>query len=110
MELIEKESYVLINTTEDVFVNFFTNFEESYSKLKEKHLIIQLSENLNIVEENILVFLKYAEQHQKGNATFIVITSKVDVDNFPETFNIVPTLKEAEDVLEMENLQRDLGF
>jgi hypothetical protein len=34
----------------------------------------------------------------------------VNVDDFPETFNIVPTLVEAEDVIEMENIQRDLGF
>ena len=32
------------------------------------------------------------------------------MDDFPDNFNIVPTLQEAEDVIEMENIERDLGF
>jgi hypothetical protein len=32
------------------------------------------------------------------------------MDDFPENFNIVPTLTEAEDVLEMESMERELGF
>ena len=32
------------------------------------------------------------------------------MDDFPEDFNIVPTLIEAEDIIEMENMERELGF
>lgn len=110
MTVQHKETYTLISSEETSFVNFFNQFKEKYSELKEKHLIIQLSDNLNVVEKNILLFLSYAEEHQKNGTTFVVILNDVEVDNFPESFNIVPTLQEAEDVLEMENIQRDLGF
>ena len=32
------------------------------------------------------------------------------MDDFPEYFNIVPTLIEAEDIIEMEAMERELGF
>ena len=32
------------------------------------------------------------------------------MDDYPEDFNIVPTLIEAEDIIEMENMERELGF
>jgi hypothetical protein len=34
----------------------------------------------------------------------------MNADDFPENFNIVPTLIEAEDILEMENMERELGL
>ena len=42
--------------------------------------------------------------------SFVVIKSGINIDDFPESVNIVPTLQEAEDILEMEAIERDLGF
>ena len=35
---------------------------------------------------------------------------EIDIDDFPESINIVPTLQEAKDIMEMEAIERDLGF
>ena len=42
--------------------------------------------------------------------SFVVVGSGFNIDIFPEKLNVVPTIKEAEDVIEMEEIQRDLGF
>lgn len=110
MRIDKKETYTLISSKSSSFANFLLNFEKEHPKLEKEHLIIQFSEELNIVDKDIFVFLAYAELHQQNGTTFVVIFKNVDLDMFPETFNIVPTLQEAEDVLEMENIQRDLGF
>ncbi|CAA0183250.1 conserved hypothetical protein [Tenacibaculum maritimum] len=110
MKIEQKDNYILISPEENSFDVFFNLFKENHLRLKKDHLIIKLSDNFMIIKEDIFVFLKYAEQHQKNGTSFVVICSDVDADDFPETFNIVPTLVEAEDVLEMENIQRDLGF
>ena len=34
----------------------------------------------------------------------------IEIDDFPEELNIVPTLIEAEDIIDMENMERELGF
>lgn len=105
-----EQEYILFASEGDSFSKFVTDFEEKHKEYREKHLIIQVSDNLSVTEQDFFVFLKYAEEHQKNGTTFVVINSRIDVDKFPETFNVVPTLQEAKDVLEMENIQRDLGF
>lgn len=110
MKIENTKNYTLLSSNNNSFEEFEQNFKESYTLFKEKHLFLQLSDSLNITEKNILVFLSFAEQSQKNGTTFVIICSNVDVDKLPETLNIVPTLQEAEDVLEMENIQRDLGF
>ena len=44
------------------------------------------------------------------NKSFILIKRGIQIENFPENLNIAPTLQEAKDILEMENIERDLGF
>ncbi|CAL2090566.1 hypothetical protein [Tenacibaculum sp. 190524A02b] len=110
MEIIKKDTFFLITSKESSFETFFNEFEKKHTELKENHVVIQISSENNFDEENILVFLKYADLQQQNNKSFIVVCNDVNVDNFPESFNIVPTIVEAKDVIEMEDIQRDLGF
>ncbi|MDY0779748.1 hypothetical protein [Tenacibaculum sp. IB213877] len=110
MKIENKPNYLYISSNEPTFLEFVENFKEKYTDFSKKHLIVSISENLNLKDQDIFVFLDYSEQHQQNGMTFVLVCSSVDVDKFPETFNIVPTIQEAEDVLEMENIQRDLGF
>ena len=61
-------------------------------------------------DEDFFVFLKYADLHSESGTTFVLINKSLNIEKFPESFNIAPTLIEAEDILEMENIERDLGF
>nr|WP_299032954.1 hypothetical protein [uncultured Tenacibaculum sp.] len=110
MKAEQKTDYTLITSNENSFSDFLESFEKEYVTLTGKNLILVISEQFNASNKNILLFLKYAEQHQNNGTSFVVVSKDVDIDDFPETFNIVPTLLEAEDVIEMENIQRDLGF
>lgn len=110
MIIEEKQEYILVIPDENSFNEFYVNFKNKHSEIENANVFLRLSNKINIKEEDIFVFLKYSMQHSEKKTTFIVISNTVDVDNFPETFNIVPTLQEAEDILEMENIQRDLGF
>lgn len=110
MNIEQKENYILISQKEVNFDDFLSFFKEKHQNLTENNIFVQLFESINITEEKILLFLDYAEMHEQNGTSFVVICSSVNVDKFPETFNVVPTLVEAEDVLEMEEIERDLGF
>ncbi|WP_271406869.1 hypothetical protein [Tenacibaculum soleae] len=110
MNIEEKSNYVLINSDVEFFSDFMLNFEKEHVNYKEKHLVVKISENFNASKENILLFLDYAHEHQKNGTSFVIVLKDVNIDDFPEDLNIVPTLIEAQDVIEMENIQRDLGF
>ncbi len=110
MKIEDKTSYILISSEENTFSTFMSIFEKEHFNYEEKHLIIKISDKFNSSKENILLFLRYAYEHQKNGTSFVIVLKDVTIDDFPETFNITPTLVEAEDVIEMENIQRDLGF
>jgi hypothetical protein len=54
--------------------------------------------------------LNIAEQKKENGTSFVVIYKTINIDDLPDNFNIVPTLIEAEDILEMEAMERELGF
>ena len=74
------------------------------------HVVLQISEEINIENKEFSLFLKIAEQKQEQGTSFVIINAVVHIDMFPEFMNIVPTLQEAEDILEMEAIERSLGF
>lgn len=110
MEITNKTNYTLISYKDNDFSKFLLNLEKEHSKHSKKHLIIEFLQDFSPSKQNILLFLKYAEEHQKNGTSFVIILKNVTIDDFPETLNVVPTLIEAQDVLEMENIQRELGF
>lgn len=110
MKIEKKSDYTLISSNENTFSDFYIAFVKSISDYIDEHLVIQISENLNSTIEEILLFLDIAQKQALKRKSFVVICKHIDIDAFPESFNIVPTLNEAEDVLEMEAIERDLGF
>jgi hypothetical protein len=46
-------------------------------------------------------------RHKKS---FIILNSNIDIDTISEELRVVPTLQEAEDMIQMEDIERDLGF
>jgi hypothetical protein len=51
-----------------------------------------------------------AKSKKENGTSFVIISRSFNVDDFPDTFNIVPTIEEAEDIIEMEAIERELGF
>jgi hypothetical protein len=108
MQTEKKSSYTLITSNENSFSEFYTAFLEK--GITKDHIIIQFSDAFNITKKNLSLFLDFARSKKENGTSFVVVTTEVDIDDFPETFNIVPTLSEAEDILEMEAIERELGF
>ncbi len=110
MQINKKEKYTLVSFNETSFLEFYKAFLNEEKKLRKEHIIIQVFNNINISDKDFLLFLNIAEQKRENGTSFVIISANVDADNFPDNFNIVPTLQEAEDVIDMENMERELGF
>jgi hypothetical protein len=110
MQIKEATNYTLISSDEDSFKEFQKSVFKKINAFDKKHLILQISEKLKIDKKDFLLFLKIAEQKKENGTSFILLNSSVIADDFDENLNIVPTLQEAEDILEMENIERELGF
>jgi len=110
MDISTPKNYTLISATEASFEAFHTAFIKQGLHTVNNHKIVQLSENLNTTTENLLLFLNVANEHRNNGMSFVVICNGIDIDKIPDEINIVPTILEAEDLLEMEAIERDLGF
>ena len=110
MLITKKDTYTLISSDENSLKEFQNSLDDKINKLEKEHLILHISEDINVDNKDFLLFLNIAEQKQQNGTSFVVINSSINVDDFPENLNIVPTLQEAEDILEMEAIERELGF
>jgi hypothetical protein len=60
--------------------------------------------------QEIIEFLDISNQHRHAKHSFVIVTNKANLDEMPDELVVVPTLKEAYDIIEMEEMERDLGF
>lgn len=91
-------------------VNFVKKIEASYSKLKNDHLIVILSSLKPISLQEIVEFLRISNTHRRSKKSFVVVSNMVVQDEMPDEIVVVPTMQEAYDIIEMEEMERDLGF
>ena len=110
MQIDKKENFTLITSDENSFSEFYKSFIAKEKNFENEHLILQFSNEINIINEEYLLFLIIAEQKKTNGTSFVIISENANADDFPEHFNIVPTLQEAKDVLEMEAIEKELGF
>ncbi|WP_347173991.1 hypothetical protein [Polaribacter uvawellassae] len=110
MKISQKDSYILISSTENSFTEFINAFQAEKLDTAKNHMVLELSENLNTTVNDLSLFLDIATNYRANGMSFVVICNGIDIDEIPDEINVVPTLQEAEDVLEMEAIERDLGF
>ena len=56
------------------------------------------------------MFLKLSNRHRKNKHSFVIANDAINIDRVPDELVVVPTLREAEDIIQMEEIERDLGF
>jgi len=94
------------NTAEEILYEI----KNRYSEFKNEHLIIDLSDNINTTIEEILLFLEISENNRENGNSFVIVSKGIDIDEVPDEINVTPTFTEALDILEMDAIERDLGF
>lgn len=110
MIVIKAETYTHIKPTQNSVKQFFSAFKERFKEFKGEHLIIDFSDNINIEIKEIFLFLKLSVQHRKNGTSFVLVCKGISIDDLPDELNVVPTFNEALDILEMDAIERDLGF
>lgn len=110
MQIEKKNNYTRILSDEKTFSQFYNSFLIENKKFQKENLIIVISDNFTPSLKEFSLFLKISEQKKENATSFVIVNANIDIDDFPDHFNIVPTLQEAEDVIEMEAIERELGF
>lgn len=109
MKVTSNEKEFILNPVSNSISEFVAALESSYSDFLSKNIIVDLSANTPSVDE-VELFQEIQDQHIANNKSFVIIIKDFDYNEATEGLNIVPTLQEAYDIIEMDDIQRDLGF
>lgn len=110
MKTEQKDNYIILrDEKEDVndFADFLTRIQD---KFKEQNLVIDIQKYGNLTLEELLRFLKLSIIHRKAKKSLVLVNDTINIDAVPEEIHVVPTLQEAEDIIGLEEIERDLGF
>ena len=109
--IFTKEGSLIIVSQEKISIErFLENLEKEYTKFKNDNLVLDLLSFSELTPYNVISFLEIARKHKKNGKSFILVSDQVSYDDVPEEINLVPSLQEARDVVEMEEIERDLGL
>lgn len=111
MKITEQKNYIIIEDT-GTDINSFSHYieNEGYPGIKGKNVIVNLSAYGELLLADLLGFLKVSDHHRKNKNSFVIVNDTIMIDEVPEELAVVPTLQEAEDFIQMEELERELGF
>lgn len=100
----------LITQEKATTIELVKKLQALYPKFKNNNIIVTLTTLDTIKLEEIIEFLQISNTHRASKHSFVIVTNKIDIDDVPDEIVVVPTLREAYDVIEMEEMERDLGF
>lgn len=108
MKITSSDKYILF-TAESPFDIFKQNIQKNFSNYADKNIVLDLS-NITTTEEEIKSLEEFAAIQIENSHSFAIILPSFNADAFEEELNVVPTLVEAEDIIDMDEMTRDLGF
>ncbi len=109
--IFSKTGNITIITQERAtIVELVANIDQKYNEIKNDNVIVNLFSVKGVQDNAINDFLLLSNKHKESKKSFVLVTDKIDIDSAPEELSIVPTLQEAHDIIEMEEIERDLDF
>jgi hypothetical protein len=110
MKVDQKEHTITIKDTQGDFTSFLMKVTHQYKTFEKHNIIIDLSYHKELAINDIKLLIPLSEQHKKAKKSFVIVGSDIDYNAVPDTLTVVPSSLEAHDIIEMEEIERDLGF
>lgn len=109
--IVEKNGNISVLSQEKGSVkDFLRKLMENYSHLQRDNLVLHLFSIDAIPPSSLAEFLVLSKQHKINNKSFVIVYNKLSYDGVPGNLVVVPTVQEALDIIEMDEIERDLGI
>ncbi|WP_417886267.1 ribonuclease Z [Zunongwangia sp.] len=110
MEITKRKNYLLIEDTQESITDFASRLTKNHHQFENENVVIDILKYKEIQEQELLGFLELSSVHYNNKKSFVIATDVFDIDTLPDELTIAPSLREAEDIIQMEELERNLGF
>lgn len=106
----KKDNYILLRDEKDDAVKFADFIGSIHHQFENDNLVIDLLKYDQLQLNELLAYLDISNHHRSSKKSFVIVNDTINIDEVPEELNLVPTLVEAQDMVNMEELERELGF
>lgn len=109
MKVDTKGHTTTIKDTQGDLMAFIMKVTHEYKTFEKENLIIDLTQHHDLSVKQINNFLPMSKIHKKAKKSFVIVAD-VDFNSVSDQLILVPSLLEAHDIIEMDEIERDLGF
>ena len=110
MKVEQKGHTVSIKDTQGDLVSFLMKVTHEHKSFEKYNMIVDISSHKNLSKKDINSFLPLSKNHRAHHKSFVIVAQDIDFNTVSEKLIVVPTILEAHDIIEMEEIERDLGF
>ena len=111
MKIDKHDTYIILTDDRDNLSKFVSYLERIVPERYENfNLVVNLLNYKKMNLEDILLFLKLSNYQRSTKHSFVLVNDSIEIDDIPDELIVVPTLEEGGDIIEMEEIERDLGF
>ncbi len=110
MKVEQKGHTTTIKDTVGQTADFLMKVTHEHNTYKNSNLILDLTHDKNLSLEDVKSFAELIKLHKKQKKSIVLVADSVNFNAVPKNIILVPTLLEAHDIIEMEEIERDLGF
>jgi hypothetical protein len=104
------ENYLVLIDEKNNVKDFASFIGSIHHQFENNNLVIDLQKYKMLELDELLSFLDISNHHRSHKKSFVIVNDTINIDDVPEELNVVPTMQEAEDMIQMEEIERDLGF
>src|SRR5215831_1586890 len=110
MKVEHKGHTTIIRNTKGKTEAFLQKLVHEYNSYKNQNLIIDLLPDKDLTINDVVLFNDLIKMHKKGKKSLVLVAENINYNAVPDNIILVPTVLEANDIIEMEEIERDLGF
>jgi hypothetical protein len=110
MKVTAKGHTIIIKDTEGDITAFLEKLNDQYNSFKDHNLILDISHDKTVGVKSIKIFSDLSKKHKKAKKSLVLVIENIDFNKVPQSIIVVPTQLEAQDLIEMDEIERDLGF
>ena len=110
MKVEQKGHTTTIRNTQCSTAEFHQKLNHEYNSFKSQNLIIDLSHDKALTIEDVKLFLEMTKLQNKAKKSLVLVADTINFNVVSKDIILVPTILEAHDIIEMEEIERDLGF
>ena len=110
MKVEQKENFTLIKDTQGDLVSFLMKLTHEFKTFENHNLIIDLTAHKNLTNAALNTFLPLSNNHKKAKKSFVIVVKDFDFNIISSKLVVVPSKIEAIDIIELDEIERDLGF